>query len=135
MAVCSLIDGFTSDALVLAAVLVANGAAVILMRRGATPRRSEELFGAGDDGCSDGDLGASCRDAVDAMAAARNLGEREKEVLVLLLQRKSASAVAAELVIANGTAKSHIRHVYKKLDVHSRAELFALFGIDADDGR
>ena len=43
--------------------------------------------------------------------------------------------MAAELVIANGTAKSHIRHVYKKLDVHSRAELFALFGIDADEGR
>ncbi len=135
MAACSLIDGFTSDALVLAAVLVANGAAVILMRRGATPRRSEELFGTGDEGCPDGDPGASYRDAVDAMAAARNLGEREKEVLVLLLQRKSASAVAAELVIANGTAKSHIRHVYKKLDVHSRAELFALFGIDADGGR
>lgn len=133
MVACSLIDGFTPAALVLAVILVANGAMVILMRRGATPRRSEELFGSEDDAAQGVGLRASWRDAVDVLAAERNLGEREKEVLALLLQRKSASAVAAELVIANGTAKSHIRHVYKKLDVHSRAELFALFGIEGDE--
>lgn len=26
----------------------------------------------------------------------------------------------------NGTAKAHIRHVYQKLDIHTREELFAL---------
>lgn len=31
------------------------------------------------------------------------------------------------MTIANGTAKSHIRHVYKKLGIHSREELFDLF--------
>ncbi|MEG0324715.1 MAG: LuxR C-terminal-related transcriptional regulator, partial [Raoultibacter sp.] len=59
----------------------------------------------------------------------KNLGAREKEALILLLLKKSASEVAAEMVIANGTAKSHIRHLYKKLNVHSRDELFELFNI------
>ena len=44
-----------------------------------------------------------------------------------LLQQKTASEIATEMTIANGTAKSHIRHVYKKLGIHSREELFDLF--------
>ena len=28
--------------------------------------------------------------------------------------------------MAHGTAKAHIRHVYQKLDVHAREELFEL---------
>ena len=56
-----------------------------------------------------------------------NLGKREREVLGLLLQQKTASEIATEMTIANGTAKSHIRHVYKKLGIHSREELFDLF--------
>ena len=49
---------------------------------------------------------------------------------MLLLEGDSASMIARKLVIANGTAKSHIRHVYKKLGVHNRGELFEIFSLD-----
>lgn len=54
----------------------------------------------------------------------RGLSQREEEVLLLLAQRKTARDVERELCVANGTAKAHIRHVYQKLDIHTREELF-----------
>ena len=45
---------------------------------------------------------------------------------MLLAQHKTALDIEAELCVANGTAKAHIRHVYQKLDIHTREELFAL---------
>lgn len=54
------------------------------------------------------------------------LSQREEEVLLLLAQHKSATDIEHELYVANGTAKAHIRHVYQKLDIHSREELFEL---------
>lgn len=57
------------------------------------------------------------------------LTHREGEVLVLLAQRRSITEVEHELFIARGTAKAHIYHIYTKLDIHTRGELFALLGI------
>ena len=54
------------------------------------------------------------------------MGAREQEALSLLLAGKTASEVADEMFIAHGTAKAHIRHIYQKLDVHDRVELFDL---------
>ncbi|MFR3272808.1 MAG: LuxR C-terminal-related transcriptional regulator [Slackia sp.] len=34
-----------------------------------------------------------------------------------------------ELFIANGTAKAHVRHIYQKLDIHTRQELFDMLGV------
>lgn len=45
---------------------------------------------------------------------------------MLLAQHKTARDIEAELCVANGTAKAHIRHVYQKLDIHTREELFGL---------
>ncbi|MBS5478690.1 MAG: helix-turn-helix transcriptional regulator, partial [Coriobacteriia bacterium] len=55
-----------------------------------------------------------------------NLSQREEEVLLLLAQKKTARDIERELCVANGTAKAHIRHVYQKLDIHAREELFAM---------
>ena len=41
----------------------------------------------------------------------------------MLAQDKSIAEVEEALVISNGTAKSHIRHIYAKLDVHAREEI------------
>lgn len=57
------------------------------------------------------------------------LSQREEEVLLLLAQKKTIGTIERELFIANGTAKTHIRHIYRKLDVHSRDELIALLGL------
>lgn len=64
--------------------------------------------------------------ACTELSRARNLSQREGEVLLLLAQHKTARDIEAELCVANGTAKAHIRHVYQKLDIHTREELFTL---------
>lgn len=50
------------------------------------------------------------------------LTRREEEVLALLAQGCSAADIESALYISHNTAKGHIRHVYAKLDVHSREE-------------
>lgn len=55
-----------------------------------------------------------------------DLTPREEDVLLLLIQGKSIAEVAESLVIAKGTAKVHVRHIYEKLGVHSRNELKAI---------
>lgn len=62
------------------------------------------------------------------------LTSREEEVLVLLAQGKKQSQIAEELYVATSTVKSHIKHVYQKLDVHSRKELAQLVGVEKGGG-
>ena len=50
------------------------------------------------------------------------LTEREREVLVLIAAGKSNRQIAAELVVTEGTVKTHLTHVYRKLDAHSRTQ-------------
>lgn len=61
------------------------------------------------------------------------LSAREEEVLLLLAQRKTVGIIERELFIANGTAKAHVRHIYQKLDIHTRQELFDMLGVTTDD--
>jgi DNA-binding CsgD family transcriptional regulator len=51
------------------------------------------------------------------------LSQREEEVLLLLAQGKTAGEIAHELLVANGTVKAHVGHIYQKLDIHCREEL------------
>ena len=60
------------------------------------------------------------------VAARGRLTPREGEVLELLAQGKSLSGVASELIIAEGTAKAHTRHIYEKLGINTRQELLDL---------
>ncbi|MDE8701359.1 LuxR C-terminal-related transcriptional regulator [Adlercreutzia equolifaciens] len=58
-----------------------------------------------------------------AMIAKRyGLTQREEEVLSLLAEGKSFTAIEADLYIAHGTMRVHVQHIYKKLDVHSKEE-------------
>ncbi len=50
------------------------------------------------------------------------LTPREAEILMLLAQGKSGSAIAAELKIAPRTVRTHLRTLLDKLGVHSRLE-------------
>jgi DNA-binding NarL/FixJ family response regulator len=50
------------------------------------------------------------------------LSERETQVLELLSKGKSYSIIANELFIHKETVKSHIKNIYFKLQVHSKAE-------------
>jgi Response regulator containing a CheY-like receiver domain and an HTH DNA-binding domain len=55
------------------------------------------------------------------------LSPREKEIAAMLLQGGSAKQIADKLGITVNTANFHIKNLYKKLGVRSRAELFARF--------
>jgi DNA-binding NarL/FixJ family response regulator len=51
---------------------------------------------------------------------------REQEVLRELARGKSNKAIAETLWVSEDTVKSHLRRIYRKLDVGSRAEAVAL---------
>lgn len=71
-------------------------------------------------------LGIKCQELAERAA----LTQREEEILLLLAQRKKPADIERELFVANSTVKTHVKHIYQKLDVHSRKELFNLLGIE-----
>jgi ATP/maltotriose-dependent transcriptional regulator MalT len=50
------------------------------------------------------------------------LSKREREVYELLIQGRTNRAIAKTLFISESTTKVHVRHIFEKLGVHSRAE-------------
>lgn len=50
------------------------------------------------------------------------LSERESEVLQCISEGKSYSKIAQELFVSKETVKSHIKNIYRKLEVVSKAE-------------
>ncbi|MEM8584124.1 MAG: response regulator transcription factor [Bacteroidota bacterium] len=53
------------------------------------------------------------------------LSTREKEVLTLLCDGESYRGISKKLFISGSTVRTHIKHIYEKLEVHSRAEVVA----------
>jgi DNA-binding CsgD family transcriptional regulator len=72
-------------------------------------------------------------DKVDDVDTLEHLGltSREREVVALLLEGYTARMIAGELHIAEGTVNLHTKHLYRKLNINSRMELFARFGVRA----
>ena len=70
-------------------------------------------------------LGLRCR----SIAIACDLTEREEETLFQLLQGKRPARIADELGVELSTVRTHIKHVYQKLDVHSNKELMERAGV------
>jgi DNA-binding NarL/FixJ family response regulator len=58
-------------------------------------------------------------------AAAFNLSPRELEILTSLTDGKSYKVIAAERFISIETVRSHVKNIYEKLHVHSKAEAVA----------
>jgi LuxR family maltose regulon positive regulatory protein len=50
------------------------------------------------------------------------LSSSERRVLRYLPSNLSASEIAAELYVSTSTVKTHMRHIYDKLDAHRRTE-------------
>lgn len=64
--------------------------------------------------------------ACESIAAEHGFTAREQEIALLLGQKKTNLQIEKQLVIAQGTLKAHINHIYAKLDVHSRAEFYGV---------
>jgi DNA-binding CsgD family transcriptional regulator/tetratricopeptide (TPR) repeat protein len=56
-----------------------------------------------------------------------HLSPRERAVCELLAQGRSNQEIARTLFISESTTKVHVRHIFEKLGVHSRAEAARLF--------
>lgn len=57
-----------------------------------------------------------------------HLTEREKEVLYKLMEGLGYKQIASLCGIARETLNTHMKNIYRKLNVHSRAEVAARFG-------
>ena len=69
---------------------------------------------------------------VESVAASHGLTPREKEILSLIAQGGEAPAIEGELFLSHNTLKTHLRHIYAKLGVHTRAEALEMLGQKAE---
>lgn len=67
------------------------------------------------------------------------LSDREAEVAALLAKGRSRPYIREQLFISTNTVATHIKHIYQKLDIHSKEELIDmandLMGSSASKGR
>jgi DNA-binding CsgD family transcriptional regulator len=59
------------------------------------------------------------------VSATQPLTQQEKRVFGLLVRGLSTREMASALVVSENTVETHLRHVYEKLEVHSRSALLA----------
>ena len=67
------------------------------------------------------------RQRLSGGAAEVQLTPREEEILRLLAKGGRSKEIADQLDISPGTVNNHVRHIYEKLHVRSRAEAVARF--------
>ena len=68
----------------------------------------------------------SAGDALVQMKGTYELTNREFEVIEEFAAGRSARAIAERFTLSEHTVKTHLRHAYAKMDVHSRQELLDL---------
>ena len=71
------------------------------------------------------DKGQVTSNLFDCISERYQLTNREREVLELLSAGKSGPQISETLVLSKATVKTHAYNIYKKLEVHTRAELLA----------
>lgn len=109
---------------ILLAVLVLAVSTMLVL----PPRKHVEAQSPQSDapGLSEAGAGAATQAALTSLAEGAALTNREREVLALLAQGRTSAVIAREMGIAEGTAHTHVMHVYQKLGVHSQQELLDL---------
>ncbi len=67
-------------------------------------------------------VGATAADAAAPAALPDDLTPREAEVLSLIASGRSNREIAAELFVSEATVKTHINHLFSKIDARDRAQ-------------
>ena len=63
---------------------------------------------------------------INHLAKKHNLTPRETEVLALLAKGRNAQHIQEALLISKNTTKTHMKHIYSKMNVHTQQELLSL---------
>jgi DNA-binding CsgD family transcriptional regulator len=120
------------SALLVLTALVATSSLVAMGKRFETtwgvrtlPDKEDSQSAAAQDGDRHADA-STASERCARVAYLFGLTHREEEVLLILANGGSVADIERELVISNNTARVHVRHVYRKLDVHSREEAVAV---------
>lgn len=66
------------------------------------------------------------RTQCEAIADTYLLSRRETEVMFLLARGYNAAYIQDKLYISKSTAKTHIGHIYRKLNIHNQQELLRM---------
>ena len=69
----------------------------------------------------------------EAIADRYLLSRRETEVMFLLAKGYNAAYIQDKLCISKSTAKTHIGHIYRKLNIHNQQELLLMVSETADE--
>lgn len=80
---------------------------------GAAPSSGSEYVDTWEDGCRE-------------VAASYGLTGQETNIFIMLARGRNLKYVADALCISGHTVKTHIYHIYRKLDIHSQQELINL---------
>ncbi len=62
----------------------------------------------------------------DEVSEHYGLSPREREVLACMARGRTRAGIQEDLVLSGNTVKTHVAHIYAKLDVHDRQEMMAL---------
>ena len=123
-------DGIVKVSVVTSFALIVLFCATNVVLRGSMLRRGRitQVMPAprsfsGSEAHGEGDAPDALQDAYRRIAFDRGLTPRELDVLVVLGRGNTLARVQSELVISEGTAITHRRNIYRKLDVHSKQEL------------
>ena len=80
--------------------------------------------------------GAACPNTADILSRVENktpavpervcaLTPREQQILLLLAEGLTATAISGQLYISRATVRNHIQHILAKLGLHSKIEAVA----------
>lgn len=73
-------------------------------------------------------IAETCR----SLTERHGLSARESQILDLLARGRSVPYIERELGITTSTAKTHVRHIYQKIGVHTKQELLDLLPVGAN---
>lgn len=85
-------------------------------------RKADEQTSEAERSRKSGRFRAQCETIADRYLLSR----RETEVMFLLAKGHNAAYIQDKLCISKSTAKTHISHIYRKLDIHNQQELLAM---------
>ena len=69
-------------------------------------------------------------DRCQDVAVEYRLSPKETEIMILFAKGRSSARIQEELYLSRGTVTTHLRHIYQKMDVHSKQEF-----LDVIEGR